>query len=336
MPSVGIIGAGAWGTALAIAAGRAGADVILQAHEAEVVEDINRNRRNSAFLPNVAVGSSVRATTSAAEAAQADVVLFAVPAQFLRAVAATLKADWPEGKPAVLCAKGIETQTGKLMTEVLAEALPQAVPAVLSGPTFADEVARDLPTALTLAAQSLKSAERLAAPLRAPRFRIYGATDMIGAQIGGAVKNVLAIACGIVAGKELGDNCRAALITRGLAEIARLGAAKGAARETFMGLSGLGDLVLTCNAMQSRNFSLGFALGEGKPLDAVLGARRSVVEGVYSAEAVSRLADALEIEMPIARAVDAVLNRGADSDATIRQLLARRPRIEPAAGDGAH
>ncbi|MCG8508255.1 MAG: NAD(P)-dependent glycerol-3-phosphate dehydrogenase, partial [Rhodospirillales bacterium] len=225
-------------------------------------------------------------------------------------------------------AKGIEQKTGALMSEVLAEVLPQATSAVLSGPTFAGEVARNLPTAVTLASADAKLAEVLSEALRTPYFRIYHSTDVIGAQIGGAVKNVLAIACGIVEGRNLGENARAALITRGLAAIVNLGVTLGARAETFLGLCGIGDITLTCNAMQSRNFSLGVALGRGEKLETVMGKRNSVAEGVYTASSVSERGRNLGVELPIANAVDRILNHGADIDQTITELLARPFKAE--------
>ena len=266
MKRIGIVGAGAWGTALAMVARRAGCDVALQAREAEVAAAINEHHENTVFLPGVALDPAIVATTELARAADADAVLLAVPAQHQRAVCAALAPAWRPGVAAVVCAKGIEQDTSALMSEVVGETLPDAPIAVLSGPTFAAEVARDQPTAVTLAAGEPALGEALAAALGTPRFRIYHSPDVIGAQVGGAVKNVLAIACGIIEGRSLGDNARAALITRGLAEIVRLGLAKGAQAETFMGLSGIGDLTLTCNAMQSRNFSLGVALGQRRGL----------------------------------------------------------------------
>jgi glycerol-3-phosphate dehydrogenase (NAD(P)+) len=231
----------------------------------------------------------------------------------------------------VVCAKGIEQGSGALMTEVVAETLPGLPVAVLSGPTFAGEVANDLPTAVTLACADAALAEALAAALRTPRFRIYPSADVAGAQVGGAVKNVLAIACGIVEGRALGDNARAALITRGLAEIVRLGAAKGARAETFLGLCGLGDITLTCNATQSRNFSLGLALGRGEALAAILAGRKTVAEGVFTASSVVGLARRLAVDMPIAEAIDGILNGGAAIDETIAGLLARPFRAESSA-----
>ncbi|MDP7651317.1 MAG: NAD(P)H-dependent glycerol-3-phosphate dehydrogenase [Rhodospirillales bacterium] len=332
MKTIGIVGAGAWGTALAMVARRAGCAVTLQAREAEVAASINECHENTLFLPGVALDPAIVATTKLAPAADADAVLLAVPAQHTRAICTALAPAWTPGVPVVICAKGIEQDTSALMNEVVAETLPQAPLAVLSGPTFAAEVARDLPAAVTLACADGDVAEALVTALGAPRFRIYHSPDVVGALVGGAVKNVLAIACGIVEGRALGDNARAALITRGLAEIVRLGLAKGARAETFRGLSGIGDLTLTCNAMQSRNFSLGAALGRGESLDAILADRASVAEGVFSAAAVSDLARRLAIDMPISAAMDAVLNHAADIDTTIAGLLARRPGAEMPTG----
>ena len=328
MRRIGIVGAGAWGTALAQAACRAGREVVIRARRDDVARAINETRANPRYLPGVALDAAIRATTDAAEAAAADAVLLVVPAQFLRAACVELAPAWRPGVPAVICAKGIEQGSGALMSEVVAEALPEARLAVLSGPSFAAEVAEDKPTAVTLAANEAGLAEALAAALAGPRFRVYRSDDVVGAQMGGAVKNVLAIACGIVEGRGLGDNARAALLTRGLAETQRLALAKGARAETLMGLSGLGDLALTCNATQSRNFSLGVALGQGRALGDVLATRASVAEGVFSASAVTGLAHSHGVDMPICRAVDGILNHGADIDASIRGLLARPQAAE--------
>ncbi len=324
MKRIGIIGAGAWGTALALVARRAGLDVIIQAHEQEVAEAINGGHENPLFLPGVALDEAIRATTDMAEAAAGvDALLLVVPAQFLRAVLGSLAGGVDVGVPAVICAKGIEQETSALMSEIAAEVLPETPVTVLSGPTFAAEVAAGLPVAATLASADEAIGVSISKALGSPRFRIYRSDDLIGVQIGGAVKNVLAIGCGIVHGRGLGDNARAALITRGLSEIVRLGAAKGAKAETLMGLSGVGDLTLTCNAMQSRNFSLGVALGEGRPLADILGARTSVAEGVFSAASVGDLARRLDVDMPISLAVDGILNHFADIDATIEGVLSR-------------
>jgi glycerol-3-phosphate dehydrogenase (NAD(P)+) len=251
-----------------------------------------------------------------------------VPAQHLRSVASALAPVLHQGIPVVLCAKGIEAKTGALMSEIASAVLPAAKLAVLSGPTFAGEVARGLPTAVTLATADAALGQTLIAALGTRSFRPYLASDVIGAEIGGAVKNVLAIACGIVVGRRLGDNARAALITRGLAEMVRLATAKGGRPETLMGLSGLGDLTLTCTGLQSRNHSLGVALGEGQILADIIGPRRSIAEGVDSAGAVAGLAARLGIEMPIVAAVDAILHRAADIGETIATLLARPFRSE--------
>ena len=328
MQRIGIIGGGAWGTGLAVTARRAGRDVVLWAREAEVVVAVNGRHENPLFLPGIALDPDIVATGELAAAAAAEAVLLVVPAQHLRSIAAALAPVLLAGTPVVLCAKGIESGTGAMMSEIAGELLPQAPLAVLSGPTFAGEVARGLPTAVTLATGDAALGQRLIAALGTRSFRPYLAADVAGAEIGGAVKNVLAIACGIVVGRRLGDNARAALITRGLAEMMRLAVAKGGRAETLMGLSGLGDLTLTCTGIQSRNHSLGIALGEGKALAEILGARRSIAEGVASAAAVAGLAERLAIEMPIVAAVDAIINRGAAIDETIAALLGRPFRSE--------
>ena len=328
MERIGIIGAGAWGTALAATARRAGRDVVLWARDPDLAEGINLRNENRLYLPGVPLDPEIRATAEPAALAEAEVLLMVAPAQHLRAVSARIADHIPEGRPVVVCAKGIEQVSGKLMTEVLAETLPGRPLAVLSGPNLATEIACGLPAATTLAAEDKALAERLAAVLGSKTFRPYISPDTVGAQVGGAVKNVIAIACGIVGGRRLGNNARAALITRGLAEVVRLGRAKGARAETLMGLSGLGDLTLTCTSISSRNHSLGRALGEGRELDEIMAKRRSVAEGVFSAQAVVALAETLNVEMPISAAVDAILNRGAGIDETIEALLARPFRAE--------
>jgi len=333
MKRIGIIGAGAWGTALSTVVCRAGRDAVLWAREAEVVEGINRDHENSLFLPGVKLDERITATGSLAEAADADALLLVVPAQFLRAVTGELGNLMKEAVPVVLCAKGIERDSGALMTEVVADILPGQPVAVLSGPTFAAEVAGELPTAVTLAAEDDALGARLEKALGGQRFRIYRSGDVAGAEIGGAVKNVLAIACGITEGRGFGSNGRAALITRGLAEMIRLCLAKGGRAETMMGLCGLGDLVLTCSSRQSRNYSVGVALGEGAALDDVLAGRVSVAEGVESAGAVDGLARTLGIEMPIVAAVHAVLSGELSVDHAITGLLARPFRSEEQAAD---
>ena len=330
MNRIGVIGAGAWGTALAMTAQRAGNEVIIQAHEPHVAKAINDKHENSVFLKEFKLDKKIKATTDLSVATNVDVVLLVTPAQFLRPVCEAAVNNWPSGVPAVICSKGIEETSCALMSEVVSEILPRNPIAVLSGPAFAAEVASNLPTAVTLASEDETLAKVLMETLNTPVFRIYRSRDMIGAQIGGAVKNVLAIACGIVEGRKLGDNAKSALITRGLAEITRLGIAKGAQAETFYGLSGLGDLTLTCNAMQSRNFSLGVALGQGNKLQDVLNERISIAEGVYTASTMTSLARQLNVDLPICSAVDGVLNHSDDIDASINALLIRPLKAENA------
>jgi glycerol-3-phosphate dehydrogenase (NAD(P)+) len=325
-----IIGGGAWGTALAAVAARAGSRPALWARDPGVVAVINERQENPWFLPGIGLDRTISATTDMeAGIAEAEAALLVVPAQFMRGVLGQLAPLLPPALPLLLCAKGIETETLLTMSELAGELLPQAPLAVLSGPSFAAEVARGLPAAVTIASRDPGLARRFGAALGTDRFRPYVSQDPIGAEIGGAIKNVMAIACGIVEGRGLGDNARAALITRGLAEMVRLGQAKGAEPDTFRGLSGLGDLVLTCTAGQSRNHALGLALGRGASLAEALAVRqRSVVEGVATAAAVARLAAQLAVEMPINAAVDAVLHRGLPIDAMIEALLSRPRRNE--------
>jgi glycerol-3-phosphate dehydrogenase (NAD(P)+) len=324
-----VIGGGAWGSALALVAARAGAGVVLWARDPNVVAAINQLHENPLFLPGIALDRAIAATTDAAAAiAGTDAALIVVPAQFLRAALDMLAPLLPSGLPLLLCAKGIETESLKTMSEIAGEIVPEAPVAILSGPSFAAEVARGLPTAVTIASRGATLARAFVAALGTARFRPYSSRDPIGAEIGGAVKNVLAIACGIIEGRGLGDNARAALITRGLAEMIRLGLAKGAEAETFRGLSGLGDLVLTCTAGQSRNYALGLALGRGASLAQALAGQRSVVEGIATAAAVARLAARLGIELPITAAVDGVLHRGMAIDMMIDALLSRPYRSE--------
>ncbi|WP_337996612.1 NAD(P)H-dependent glycerol-3-phosphate dehydrogenase [Oleispirillum naphthae] len=328
MDRIGIVGAGAWGTALANTAAKAGRAATLWAHEADVVEGINAARENGVFLPGVKLDPGVVATGKLAEIAACDVVLWVTPAQFARRVLRDYSRFHRPGVPVVMCAKGIEEDTLCLMSEVLTQELPRSPWGVLSGPTFAAEVARGLPTAITLACADEALARRLAHAVGTPAFRPYWSRDVIAAEVGGAVKNVLAIACGIVSGRGLGHNAQAALITRGLAEITRLAVAKGAQPVSLMGLAGLGDLILTATSMMSRNFSLGAALGQGRALADILAERRAVTEGVATARAVRDLAAKTGIDMPVAAAVAAVLFDGADIAATISDLLARPLRAE--------
>jgi glycerol-3-phosphate dehydrogenase (NAD(P)+) len=326
--SVGVIGAGAWGTALAQVCCRAGLDVALWAREPDVAESIRDIRQNALFLPGVDLERALTVTNDLADLAGSDMILAVPPAQHMRATLTAFAPHARSGLPVVLCAKGVEQGSLKLMTEVLADAIPSASPAVLSGPSFAGEVARGLPTAVTLACADRACADRLAHALATPTFRPYLSTDLIGAEAGGAVKNVLAIACGVVEGKGLGRSAHAALITRGFAELTRLAVALGAQAETLAGLCGLGDLVLTCSSPQSRNMSAGLALGRGETLHQALSGKLSVAEGVASAPAVRQLARKLGVETPICEAVAAVLADEIDIDTAIGGLLSRPLRTE--------
>jgi len=321
---IGVIGAGAWGTALAQVAAADG-DVLLWALEPEAVEAINGSHENPAYLAGIPLSPRIRATGTLADLSVCDALLVVTPAQHVRATLAGLDVA---GKPLVLCAKGIEAGTQLLVSEVAAQAQPEAIIAVLSGPTFAHEVARGLPTAVTLACADEAMGQALAARLARPHFRPYASTDVIGAEIGGAVKNVLAIACGVVEGRGLGLNARAALIARGFAEMTRFGLAKGARAETLAGLSGLGDLVLTCSSTQSRNFSLGKGLGEGRDAAGMMADRRTVAEGAFTAPVLQQAARAIGVDMPVVDAVCALLAGEIDAEAVVGTLLSRPLKTE--------
>jgi glycerol-3-phosphate dehydrogenase (NAD(P)+) len=328
LDSVGIIGGGAWGTALAQTASLAGRDTLLWAREADVVAEINSTHKNTPFLPNITLHHALRATSELGELEACDVLLMVVPAQHLRATARALAPHLAKGPPVVICAKGLEQATGKLLGDVLAETIPEATQAILSGPSFAGDVARGLPAALTVATANEALGQALAGALGYRQLRIYWSNDLLGVQLGGAVKNVLAIAAGIVEGKSLGASAHAALVTRGFAELRRLGHALGARAETLMGLSGLGDLLLTCGSAQSRNMSLGRALGQGQALQSVLDSRRSVAEGVYTAAAVARVAAERRIEMPICEAVHAIVEGRLHINDAIEALMSRPLKAE--------
>jgi glycerol-3-phosphate dehydrogenase (NAD(P)+) len=327
LEKLGVIGGGAWGTAMAQVIAGDGSEVLLWAREPEVVEAINRDHNNPLFLPVLPLSERIRATGDLAALGGCDALMVVVPAQFLRPVLAEV----PHGrKPLVLCAKGIEAGSRLLMSEVAAAVAPGAPIAVLSGPTFAHEVAAGHPTAITLACADEEVGLALAERLRRPGFRPYLSSDVIGAEIGGAVKNVLAIACGVVEGAGLGQNARAALISRGFAEMTRFGLARGAKAETLAGLSGLGDLVLTCSSTSSRNFSLGKGLGQGLSAAELLRDRRTVAEGAATAPVLAEAARAAGIDMPIVDAVCALLDGSATVDDVVRALLARPLKQEGA------
>ena len=324
----GVIGGGAWGTALAQVCVRAGLDTVIQAREPEVVAGINADHVNTPFLPGVALDPGLRATADMADLASAELVLVVAPAQHLRAALTAFVPHVRDGLPILLCAKGIEQGSLKMMTEVAAEVVPQARLAVLSGPSFAGEVARGLPTAVTLACPDAELGRDLAEAIATPTFRPYLAEDMIGAEIGGAIKNVLAIACGIAEGRGLGRSAHAALITRGFSELTRIAVALGGEAETVAGLCGLGDLVLTCSSPQSRNMSVGLALGGGQTLEQALAGKLSVAEGVASAPAVRALIDRLGVDAPICQSVAAILAGEVEVDAAVLGLLARPIKTE--------
>lgn len=336
--TLGVIGAGAWGTALAQMlssakiSGEESRDVLLWAFEPEVVEAINKTHRNPHYLPNAALSKSIRATGDLGDFAGIDIVLAVTPAQVLgRVLEGLAKAP----RDLVLCSKGIEAGTGRLMNDVARAQVPGSEIAVLSGPTFAHEVASGLPTAVTLACEGARAQwERLSPEIARPTFRPYYSHDVTGAEIGGSIKNVLAIACGVIEGLGLGQNARASLIARGYAEMLRFGEALGAEAETLAGLCGLGDLVLTCSSTASRNFSLGKALGEsggqsggqsggeGKSASELMADRTTVAEGAHTAPVLAQLAETRGIAMPIVTAVNAILE-GAPAPQVVAQLLAR-------------
>jgi glycerol-3-phosphate dehydrogenase (NAD(P)+) len=320
--SVAVIGAGAWGTALAGVAARAGRAVTLYARDASHAERIASHRENPR-LPGVRLVDEIMVTHDRAMAGRADIVLIATPAQHLRAAVDGLAPHLREATPVIACAKGIEHGTHKFMTEVIAESAPHAQPAILSGPSFADDVARGLPTAVTLAAKDEALAGNLVQALGSATFRPYHTTDVRGVEIGGAAKNVLAIAAGIVVGRKLGASAQAALTTRGFSELARFGRALGARAETMVGLSGLGDLILTCSSPQSRNFALGLALGRGEPKPA-----GKLAEGEFTAPVLIELAASQGIELPVSMAVAAILSGKLTIDAAIEGLLTRPFKAE--------
>jgi glycerol-3-phosphate dehydrogenase (NAD(P)+) len=320
--SVAVIGAGAWGTALASVAARAGRDVMLYTRDAEAAARMTATRKN-AKLPGVDFDPRIAITSDLAGAARADIILLATPAQNLREAVTALAPHLAAATPVIACAKGIERGSHKFMTEVIAEAAPDAAPAILSGPSFASDVARGLPTAVTLATRDESLAGALVQALGSATFRPYHTPDVRGVEIGGAAKNVLAIAAGIVVGRQLGASAQAALTTRGFSELVRLGRACGARIETMSGLSGLGDLILTCSSPQSRNFSLGIALGRGERPS-----RDKLAEGEFTAPVLIELAASKNVDMPVSNAVAAILSGASTIDEAIENLLTRPFKAE--------
>lgn len=323
---IGVAGAGAWGTALANAAAIAGNDVVLWMRSSEQVAALAATRMNQRFLPGVPLLDQIRPTAHLADLASARAVLLVTPAQSTREMALALAAVLPPETPLVLCAKGIERGSGAFLCDVVEEVRPGSPVAVLSGPSFAHDVARGLPTAVTLACRDAALSEELATALSGPTLRVYHQRDLRGAEIGGAAKNVLAIACGAVAGRGLGESAKAALIARGFAELLRFARAYGGEAETLMGLSGLGDLVLTCSSVQSRNFAFGMRLGQG--LSAQEAAGGKLVEGVETASALVALARAKNVDMPIAAAVEQVLSGAWTLDEAVDALMNRPIKSE--------
>ncbi len=318
---IGVIGGGAWGTALAQICAQDGEEVLLWARNQVVVGAINHTHRNSDFLPGVTLSPTLTATTVIADLRECDLLLVVTPAQHMRPILSQAKIG---ARPLVLCAKGIESSSQMLMSEVARDVCPNAPIAILSGPTFANEVAAGLPTAFTLACSDTTLAQHIAVRIARPHFRPYLCDDVIGAEIGGAVKNVLAIACGAVEGRRLGQNSAAALIARGFAEMSRFGLAMGAQAETMAGLSGLGDLVLTCTSPASRNYSLGLRLGQGEAANA----ENNIIEGAFTAPVLQKIAKRICVDMPVTDAVCALLSDEVDIDEVVSALLARPLRTE--------
>jgi glycerol-3-phosphate dehydrogenase (NAD(P)+) len=322
---IGVVGGGAWGTALAQVAAYGGRDTLLWAMEDAVVSAVNHTHENPVYLKGCKLDPAIRATTSFSELGECEAWIVVTPAQHMRAVLSRMPCP---NMPLILCSKGIEEGSGKMLHEVAHEVCPTSPIAVLSGPSFAHEVADGLPTAVTLACEDQDLAKRLRERLSSPAFRIYLSDDVVGAEVGGAVKNVLAIACGIAEGRNLGQNARAALIARGFMEMTRFALAQGARRETLAGLAGLGDLVLTCSSTSSRNFSLGKGIGEGRPVAELMADRTTVAEGAFTAPVLARIARDMGVEMPIVFAVDALISGAAGVDQVLEHLLTRPPRAE--------
>lgn len=327
MQKVSVIGAGAWGTALAITSHRAGRDVTIYARESEVVDSVNETGENKPFLRDVPLDKGIKFTNNLQDIKLSDLVIIVVPSQYIRNVAEDLSRFLPSDTIIAIASKGIEQNTLCLMSDVISEYLKNPI-AIISGPNFARQTALAQPSATTVACEKRSFGEAIVQTIASTNFRPYLTDDIIGVQIGGAVKNVIAIACGIAEGKGMGDNARAALITRGLAEISRLCVAKGGCAETLLGLSGVGDLVLTCSSINSRNMSLGVDLGKGRHLKEILNERNTVAEGVATAKSIYNLATSLSIEMPICTSVYNILYEGADIDATIKELLEREYKDE--------
>lgn len=327
MTRISVIGAGAWGTALAQVYAEAGHDVTLWAREENLAQTIQKTKENPTYLPGIPLAGSIRATSDLSRALREDVLLNVVPAQYLRSILEQMKPYLRSDQPMVICAKGIEIQSRRLLSDIVREECSNPV-AILTGPSFATDLARGLPTAATLACTDKMMGERIQNALSSKHLRLYRSDDIIGAQIGGAIKNVIAIACGIIEGLGLGESARAALVTRGLVEIARLTVALGGKRETLMGQCGVGDLMLTCASQQSRNFSFGYRMGKGETAEEILASRKSVTEGVHTAKAAIQLARDFDVEMPIVENVNACIAGEVEIHDAIRRILDRPSKAE--------
>ena len=326
--NISIIGAGAWGTALAEVISRQGNQVNLWAREDDVVKSINTLNENTLYLPNIKLSELIIAQNNLDNVINCDLLLMVTPSQFMRSVLEDIKDSLNDSIPVVLCSKGIETKTLSLMNEITESIIPKNPLAILSGPSFAIDVVNNKPTAVTLACKDLSIGKNIADSISLPTFRPYLSEDIVGAQIGGATKNVIAIAAGVVEGQNLGDSARAATIARGFSEINRLAVALGGQEETLSGLSGMGDLLLTCNSITSRNFSLGIKLGKGLSAEEATDGLSSIAEGMYSAKAIDKLSKKLGVEMPITNAVNDLIERKRSLDEIIDDLLSRPIRRE--------
>jgi glycerol-3-phosphate dehydrogenase (NAD(P)+) len=328
LKTVGVIGSGAWGTALAHIISTAGNDVTLWGRNSIVINDINIKQENTVYLKGLKLNPNIKATSKIENVCKTDVLVLAVPAQQIRMVTSKIQKLIKSDVPIICSAKGFELKTGMLMSEVFSETLNNKIIAVLSGPTFANEIINEMPTAATLAIKDQETGEKLAKLFSSSIFRPYISSDIIGVQVGGAVKNIIAIACGIALGQGFGENTRAAIVTRGLAETTRLAVALGGTSSTLSGLSGLGDFLLTCTSQQSRNFTFGKQLGEGYSPEFILKNMKGVVEGWYSSAAVTKRAKILKVDLPICSSINSILNENADINSTIQSLLQRPIRQE--------
>lgn len=328
MNTISVVGAGSWGTALAQVMASKGTPVRLWARDESLAREINASGRNQAYLGDIPISKNITATSDLLFALKSTIILMVTPAQAMRTILEDMKPHIRKDHVLALCSKGIELETEKLMSLVANDVLPKTPVAILSGPNFALEIASGKPAATTLACADEKIAKTLQNAIGSANFRPYITTDITGVQIAGALKNVIAIACGVIQGMNLGESARASLVTRGMAEIARLGCAMGAQQGTFLGLSGMGDMMLTCSSEKSRNFSLGLQLGQGKTLTEIMENRRNVTEGVHTAKAAIDLAAKYKIEMPVCMAVHKCLNLGASLDEVIHEMLNRPPGLE--------